>query len=298
MSFGIRGIIEGFYGQPWSHEERLDMVAFCGRHGMNTYVYAPKDDRLHRARWRDPYPDEQVAQFGELAVAAKHAGVELVYALAPGLSICHSDESEFAALVAKAEQLRGAGVDSFQLLFDDIEADFHCDGDRARFSSVAEAQAHVANRFLREVAARRLAMCPTEYYGTHRSPYRETLAEQLDPSILVYWTGREVVPPEITRAEAEEAAAAFGHELLLWDNYPVNDFEPSKLFLGPLRGRAPDLADAPVVGILANPMVQCVPSKLALATVADYAASPREYDPERAFADALREVGREVIDAL
>jgi len=37
----IRGVIEGFYGEPWSHEERLDLIAFCGREGFNTWVHAP-----------------------------------------------------------------------------------------------------------------------------------------------------------------------------------------------------------------------------------------------------------------
>jgi hypothetical protein len=294
----IRGVVEGFYGTPWSHAERLDRVGFCGSRGLNTYVYAPKDDPLHRDRWREPYSGEQLEQFGELAEASRDAGVELVYALAPGLSICHSSDDDFRALVAKADQLRHAGVQAFHLLFDDIETDFHCDEDRERFASIAAAQAHVTNHFLAEAADGPLAMCPIEYAGTQTSPYRAALRQLLDPRVLVYWTGRDVVVSGITKAEAVEAAAAFGHELLVWDNYPVNDFDPTKLFLGPLRGRAADLAEAPVAGFLANPMVQCVPSKLALATVADYAGDPAGYDPERSFAAALREVGGEVIASL
>jgi hyaluronoglucosaminidase len=192
------------------------------------------------------------------------------------------------------------GVDDLHLLFDDIEPELRHEGDRERFASLAAAQAHVANRLLAELGGedRSFAVCPTEYAGVQRSPYRDELREVLDPRVLVYWTGNGVVVPEITRAQAEEAAAAFGHELLLWDNYPVNDFDPTKLFLGPLRGRAPDLPAAPLAGILANPMVQYVPSKLPLATVADYVADPAAYDPDRSFEAALRELGREVVDAL
>ena len=29
--FGIRGIIEGFYGQPWEDQARLDMIDFASR---------------------------------------------------------------------------------------------------------------------------------------------------------------------------------------------------------------------------------------------------------------------------
>ena len=40
-----RGVIEGFYGIPWSFEERMSMIEFLSAIGMNQYVYAPKDER-------------------------------------------------------------------------------------------------------------------------------------------------------------------------------------------------------------------------------------------------------------
>ena len=33
-AFQIRGVIEGFYGPPWSHEDRLDMLRFEGQHRL------------------------------------------------------------------------------------------------------------------------------------------------------------------------------------------------------------------------------------------------------------------------
>ena len=56
----VRGVIEGFYGTPWTHEERLDLIRFCGAHGLNTWVHAPKDDACHRKLWREPYPDDEL----------------------------------------------------------------------------------------------------------------------------------------------------------------------------------------------------------------------------------------------
>jgi hypothetical protein len=88
------------------------------------------------------------------------------------------------------------------------------------------------------------------------------------------------------------------HELLLWDNYPVNDFDPDRLFLGPLLGRDPRLADGRCAGLVANAMVQAVPSKLALATIGDWARDPHAYDPLASFERALETYGREVRDAL
>jgi hyaluronoglucosaminidase len=279
------------------------VLAFCGRHGLNTYVYAPKDDPFHRVRWRDPYPDEQLAQFAELVRVADEHDMELIYALAPGLSVRYSEPAEVDALAAKAEQLRSAGVRTFHLLFDDIEPVLSPE-DGAVFESIGAAHAALTNAFLESYVARLddarpLAMCPMGYAGNGLTPYREALTATLDERVLVYWTGPEVVPATITRGDLEAASAAFdGRELLLWDNYPVNDFAPEKLFLGPLRGRDPELANGPLAGLLANPMVQAVPSKLALATVADFVADPAAYDPDDSFVAALREVGREVIDAL
>jgi hypothetical protein len=45
-------------------------------------------------------------------------------------------------------------------------------------------------------------------------------------------------------------------------------------------------------------MVQAVPSKLALATVADFARDPAGYDPVASFERALAGYGAEVVDAL
>jgi hyaluronoglucosaminidase len=282
----IRGVIEGFYGPPWSHEERLDLIRFCGVRGLNTWVHAPKDDLYHRQLWREPYPDDELVQIGELASEADRHGVDFAYAIAPGLSIRAGDESELEALEAKREQLRTVGVRTFQLLWDDIDPD----------AVAAEAQAEIANRF---AGGEPLVVCPMGYAGTDETPYRRAFASTLDSRIVLYWTGLEVVSTGIEREELDLAVRSFAdHELLLWDNYPVNDWAPETLYLGPLRGRDPGLADGRLQGIVANAMVQCAPSKLALATVADWARDPAAYDPVESYEQALREHGAEVVEAL
>jgi len=281
----VTGVIEGFYGPPWSHEERLDLLAFCGREGFDTWVHAPKDDPYHRKRWRAPYPDEELERFGELVRAAAAVGVEFVWAIAPGLSLDAEDPAELDALDAKREQLRGAGVRTFQLLWDDIEPD----------AVAAEAQAEISNRF---AGGEPLVVCPMGYAGNDRTPYREAFGALLDPQVVVYWTGPEVVSNAITRADLDAAVDAFGHDLLLWDNYPTNDFDVERLFLGPLRGRDALLVEGRLRGLVANAMVQAIPSKLALATVADWLRDPEAYDPYASFERALGTYGGEVLAAL
>lgn len=299
----VRGLIEGFYGPPWSHTERLDLIGFCGREGFDTWVHAPKGDPYHRARWRDPYPHAELARLGELAGVCERAGVRFVWALAPGLDVCYSDPAELEAAAAKCESLRAVGVDSFQLLFDDVEAELNCAADERRYGLEARpsaaAQADFCNRFLDRIEQPGpLVMCPRGYAGVETTDYRATLARLLDPGVVVYWTGPEVVSTAISRADLDTAAAGFAHELLLWDNYPVNDFSANTFFLGPLRGRDPELVGGRCAGLVANGMIQAVPSKLPLATVADWLRDPAGYDPERSFVRALHEYGSEVVDAL
>jgi hyaluronoglucosaminidase len=299
----IAGVIEGFYGPPWTHAERLDLIAFCGRHGLNTWVHAPKDDPYHRERWREPYPEAELAQLAELAAAGGRHGVEVVYAIAPGLSICCSRDDELATLVAKCEQVRSAGIRTIHLLWDDVEHTLNCAEDEARYGHEeqpsAAAQAELSNRFAAAFEQPgSLVVCPIGYAGTGDSAYRRTFRRDLDEAIVVYWTGPEVVSLAIGREELDAAVARLGRELLLWDNYPVNDFDRGRLFLGPLRGRDPRLVEGRFAGIVANGMLQAAPSKLAFATLAEWARDPFAYEPVAAYERALADCGAEVVEAL
>jgi hyaluronoglucosaminidase len=195
-------------------------------------------------------------------------------------------------------------VRSIQLLWDDVEHTLNFPEDEERYGHEERpsgaAQAELSNRFRAELAQPGpLVVCPMGYAGTGDSPYRKVFRRLLDPEVVVYWTGPEVVSLAIGREELDVAVERFGgRELLLWDNYPVNDFDPERLFLGPLRGRDPRLADGRLAGLIANAMVQAVPSKLALATVADWTAGPSAYDPLASYERALRECGAEVHAAL
>lgn len=300
----VRGLIEGFYGTPWTHEERRDLIRFCAEHGLNTWVHAPKDDSYHRARWREPYPEPELGRLAELVHEADRVGVDFAYAIAPGLDVCYSSDAELERVLAKVEQVRAAGVRHFQLLWDDVEHALHCPEDEALYGAAERptgaAQAQFSNRVAREVEQPGpLVVCPMAYAGTGDGAYRRSFAPGLDDGIVLYWTGPEVVSHGIVREELDISVHRYaGHEHLLWDNYPVNDWDPATFFLGPLRGRDPRLADGRLRGIVANAMVQAVPSKLALATVADWAHDPAAYEPLGSFERALRAHGPEVVQAL
>ncbi|GAA2204824.1 hypothetical protein GCM10009850_005620 [Nonomuraea monospora] len=293
----LRGTIEGFYGTPWTHADRMDHLRFSARHKLNAYVYAPKDDPYHRERWREPYPPEELARLAELVDEAAARHVRFVFALSPGLSMVYSDPAERAALRAKAEQVWRAGVREFALLFDDIPPELRHLPDREAYGTAegASASAHAAvcrdfaEHFLAPHGADRpLTMVPTDYAGTARTAYRDRLAAELPAEVLVWWTGSDVVVGAISSYDVTAAAASYGHRVALWDNFPVNDFDFSRVFLGPLVGRATDLDDVPLEGITANPMVEAAASRIALTTVADYAWHLAAYDPARSHERAIR----------
>ncbi|MEU0373607.1 beta-N-acetylglucosaminidase domain-containing protein [Streptomyces sp. NPDC006283] len=294
---GLRGVIEGFYGTPWSHDARLDQLDFYGEHKMNIYVYSPKDDPYLRDKWREPHPARELAQIKELVDRAGERHVDFTYALSPGLSICYSSDADTAALIDKFRSIWEIGVRTFAVPLDDISyTSWNCPDDQAKWgtggAAAGAAQAHLLNRVNREFIAEHpgaqpLQMVPTEYYNVTGTPYKKALAEQLDPDVLVEWTGIGVIAPTMTVAQAKAARAVFNHPILTWDNYPVNDYVTNRLLLGPFNGREKGLP-AELAGITANPMIQPHASKIALFTVADYAWNDAAYDPRTSWEAAVR----------
>ncbi|MFJ9847799.1 beta-N-acetylglucosaminidase domain-containing protein [Streptomyces sp. NPDC101150] len=295
----LRGVIEGFYGTPWSHAARLDQLDFAAAHKMNIYVYSPKDDAYLREKWRDPYPPDRLAGIKELVDRARQRHVEFTYALSPGLSVCYSSDADLKALAGKFQTLWDIGVRTFAVPLDDISyTDWNCAADKEKFGTgggaAGAAQAYLLNRVNRgfiagHPGARPLQMVPTEYYDVKPSPYKKALASQLDKDVLVEWTGVGVIAPTMSVAQARQAREVFGHPILTWDNYPVNDYVTSRLLLGPFNGRERGLP-AQLAGITANPMIQPSASKIALHTVADYAWNDTAYDPRASWGAAIEEL--------
>ena len=265
------------------------MLRFMGRVGMNVYFYGPKDDPFHRERWRDPYPAEQIARVGELARVGCENGVDVWFAVSPGLSMTYSDTSDYRALLAKLDAVAAVGVRHLALFVDDVPETLIHDADRRRFSSLAAAHAFVINSLARDLDARGLALAvvQTTYTNSFGSKdYLRELGSLVAPGIPLAWTGIDVVAPEMTAAQARDWGAMLQRPPLVWDNYPVNDFARWRLFLGPLRSRSSDLAGA-VAGFVANPMNEAHASMLPLYTVADYLKNPAGYNPDSSIAQAM-----------
>jgi len=293
-SFRLRGVTEGFYGPPWSHQQRLRLLEFFEFYKFNTYVYAPKDDPFHRERWREPYAGKLLREFRQLVEAATRHGIRFCFAISPGLTMRYSSRSDFAALCRKIDAMREMGVGSFALCLDDIPRELRHPQDRRAFASLGEAHACITNRlrdYLDRVAPKSLLMfCPTDYAGTKSTPYLQAVAQRMRKEVLVLWTGELICTPVIGAADAAACAAAIGRPPLIWDNYPVNDYDRNRLFLGPIRSRASDLHEH-TAGLIANPMNEGEASKIPLVTIADYLWNAEAYRPEPSWEAALAQQG-------
>ncbi|MDL5365583.1 beta-N-acetylglucosaminidase domain-containing protein [Xanthomonas sp. NCPPB 2654] len=296
----VRGTIEGFYGKPWTMAERAAHIAFLARFKANTYIYSPKDDVFARDRWRDPYPSATLDALGKVVAVANREHINFVYAISPGPSVCYSDPADLDAIRHKFAALRGRGVRSFYVAFDDIEyTKWNCKDDEAAFgpageSAAAAAQAKLLNAVQADIAAAghgSLIMVPTEYFNVTESPYKAKLRQALDPRVVVQWTGTDVVPSSISIMDAKSATKAFGRMTLLWDNYPVNDFAETtgRLLMAPYDRRQAGLSEE-LSGIVANPMNQEVSSRPAVAGLLAFAWNDRDYDAQRTWRAAARDL--------
>ncbi|MBR1647320.1 MAG: beta-N-acetylglucosaminidase domain-containing protein [Selenomonadaceae bacterium] len=296
----LRGVVEGFYGTPWTFNDRADIIDFCRQNNLNSYIYAPKDDPYHRDKWRKPYPADKLDELQKLVNVAKQNNVRFIFAVSPGLDLNYSGkkgDEDFKLLIRKLDAMYKIGVRDFAIFFDDLkdENGRHHENGKLQAQFLNRVQKNLRERY-KDVAP--LIMVPTEYYfddmvnGDKVKPYTRDLAENLDAKIVVLYTGRGVVCDGITDDELAEANKIFGRELGVWWNYPVNDYPLTpdgnrnvKLALGAIE----NLPSAKMTAIFFNPMEQVQLSKISLATGAIYANNPAIYDAESAWDKVLTE---------
>lgn len=301
-SLAWRGVVEGFYGVPWKHTSRLHMLDFMGAHKMNIYLYAPKDDPYHRDRWREPYPKEEAQRLQELIQRAWQNFVEFVFCISPGLSMVYSDPEEFERLTAKISAVAAMGVRAIGLLLDDIPEELQHEADKQAYTSLAHAHADLANRLYHWLKERNpdnwLIVCPTFYHNRGEPPYVKELGERTERGISIMWTGAKVVSREIPHEDAELFMLAIKRKPFVWDNYPVNDYETSRLLMGAITGRNSETLDR-LEALVANPMNQAEASKIALGTYADLLWNATEYNPQRSWdASIVHLVGEEALPVM
>ena len=293
------GLIEGFYGRPWTPAARAETIAFLKPDGYDFYLYAPKADPYLRRRWREPFPDDAARDLAALSAHCRSLGVRFGVGLSPYELYRAFDDAAKADLARKLAELDRLGVSDLAILFDDMRGDL---------PGLARAQIAIMDWISGWTAATRLIFCPTYYsddplldraFGRRPDSYLEDLGAGLDPAIGIFWTGEEVCSRAYGLHHLEQVTEVLRRAPVIWDNYPVNDgpLMSRSLHLRAFTGRPADMART-IAAHAVNPASQSVLSRIPALTLAESYSAGDAYDYGRAFAWAAETVLSAELAAL
>ena len=289
--FAVRGVVEGFYGKPWTHEQRLRGLKNFGDFNMNTYFLAPKDVPWQRFNWRQPFESEFLNSTQELIEVGRLNAIDIVTCVSPGLSVKYSDEKDVDAVITRYKQLFDLGARHFGLLWDDIAWELQHQEDIDTYLSTAAAHADFTNRVWAKLLALdpkvALTVCPMHYSGRGNEPYLHEVGRALHSRINLMWTGRSIISEYLDISDAVIFERTTLRPPMYWDNFPVNDGGLQKnLYIGPVRGREVGLHKYSA-GLVSNPMLQFEMSQIPLFTIGEYLWNSASYNPDISWEKAL-----------
>ena len=285
------GIIEGYYGKPWSWAARTETISYLKPRGYSFYLYAPKADLHLREKWREDHPIATANALRALGAHCRKIGVRFGRGLSPFELYRDFNSAAQADLSRKLAAFDDWGVDDLAILFDDMRGDL---------PNLAATQAEILHWVSARTKASRVIVCPSYYtddgvldriFGARPANYLEDLGRTLDKSIDIFWTGPEVCSREFAPSHLARVADQLGRKPFLWDNYPVNDGARMSQFLHirAFTGRPARIAPC-IAGHAINPALQPILTRIPAATLAESYRLADDYDYARAFASATRDV--------
>lgn len=290
MSFEL-GIVEGYYGKPWTWRARQETIAHLASRGFRFYLYAPKSEMYLRRRLREDFPTETMEPLRRLSARCAELGVRFGVGLSPYEIFLNFDDQARDALARKLAALDVLGVKQLAILFDDMHGDM---------IDLADSQIRIVDWISQHTKAERISVCPTYYtddialdrsFGARPPNYLETLGAGLDRAIDIFWTGEEVCSVDYSRGHLIRIAERLRRRPLLWDNYPVNDgpVMSQHLHLRGFTGRPASNGDL-LAGHAINPALQPVLARIPALTLAESYQLGDTYEYTKAFAHAAVEV--------
>ncbi|EEA90799.1 beta-N-acetylglucosaminidase domain-containing protein [Collinsella stercoris] len=269
-----RGFIEGYYGNPWSTEDRVELMRWGGHYKLNAYFYAPKDDPKHNAKWRELYTDEELtSKIEPLAKAGNESKCRFVFALHPFMSnpITNANYAESVkTLKAKFTQVMDHGVRQIAILADDAANqgnDLYIKLCNEMTNWLREQQkAKNSDGTLKYPGLKdTLIFCPVNYMGQGEAWYK-----QLPSNVQVINTGGRVWG-KIDNKFASAFQKNSGVAPFMWINWPCSDNDKDALHMGGHNNfLGSDLKPGQVKGVVINPMQQSEPSKQGIFMNADF----------------------------
>ena len=287
-----RGLVEGYYGNPYSEADRMGLLKMFGEMKMNVYIYGPKDDAYHKSKWREEYPVELAKKITEYVNVAKANKIEFMWAIHPGEDI-QWNATDRANIVNKLKAMCALGVRSFAVFWDDLWGDDGTHGDEQ-----AELMNYIAAELRKEYPdVKPLTICPTQYNrGWANAIYLPALGDIMDSDINVMWTGNSVVDM-INYSDMTWINNQIKRKAYIWLNYPVSDYCINHLLMGPTHGNDLNIADM-LSGFVSNPMEYAEASKVSLFSIADYTWNMPAYDSNASWEAAMKYLMPENYEAF
>lgn len=313
----IRGLVEGYYGYPYSVEVKKQLMRFMMRMKMNTYMYGAKSDPYHSANWQDPYPatiTEQQERNGllsqdmvrDIAQTSAATKVNFIWAIHPGNNFV-SDASIVTKIMAKYSSMYDLGVRQFAVFVDDVgvpTSDADCQANADHLTALQQAIDDKWNTpgAKAEDQVRPLHFVPQVYTLSwvseeNRKRFYRYLG-QTPSKITIYITGWGVWTVPNT-SDLRTVNNELGREAAWWWNYPCNDNADGQLYTSdmyynfvemPAVGSSSRLPSSLTggLGIVSNPMQEGMVSRTPLFSVADYAWNNGAFQNEQSWRASFR----------
>lgn len=295
----IRGFIEGYYGIPWSNEDRMSLMKFGGDFKMTSYVFAPKDDPYHTKKWREPYPADEIEKIKEMVAVGNESKCRFVWTAHPfmGGFNANNADAEIQALLKKFDQLYEAGVRQFGVLGDDV-------GNLDK-NVVVKMMNEVSEWAKKKGDVYDTVFCPAGYNHSWQGDYSELnkYDKEFPDDVKIFWTGEAVCQP----VEQKTLDHFRRHNLngqaerrspLFWLNWPVNDINGERLMMGKGSLLRTEININDLAGVVTNPMQEAEASKVAIFAVADYSWNVKDFDDDKSWADSFKYVDPQASEAL
>ena len=319
-----RGLVEGYYGYPYSVSVKKDLMRFMMRHKMNTYLYGAKSDPYHSQYWQTPYPATITAEqerngwlsqdmVRDISRISAETKVNFIWAIHPGNNFVGSS-TVINDIMKKFTDMYNLGVRQFGVFVDDVgvpssDADMALNAQRvtdlqhameAKWNQPGAAPADTIKpiHFVPQIYCRSFASSEDQFQRFFR-------ALSTTPShVVVYTTGYGVWSTP-NSSDLLNVKQYLGRDVAWWWNYPCNDNADEQVY--PLdmysnfndmrsvngNNRLPSALEHGI-GVASNPMQQGEVSKTALFSVADYTWNTAGFDNKRSWeASIVAAVGKE-----
>ena len=313
-----RGLVEGYYGYPYSISVKKDLFRFMMRYKMNTYLYGAKSDPYHSQYWQDAYPtsitpdqkekgwltQQMLREITEESAATK---VNFIWAIHPGNSFINSN-TVVNDILGKFDKMYRLGVRQFAIFVDDVglpqASQYQLNADRlTAVQRGLERKYNVAGA-APEDTVRPVHFVPqiyaTSWVGAEAREGFYTALASTPKNVVIYTTGWGVwsIP---NSNDLNVVRQHLGRDVAWWWNYPCNDNSDGQIYTKDMyanffempavnsNGTVPSTLTGGI-GIVSNPMQEGELSKIALFSVADYSWHTAGFDNTTSYEAAVRAV--------